>query len=257
MFSSGPLKPMSDVGTLPLLDLAIARKIFRARDGSPFTAVADFSLSVVPREFVCLIGPSGCGKTTILKIVLGLDRAFDGRMTSHPQRLSIGAVFQEPRLLPWRTVEQNIRLAMPRERRDLNLDELFETMGFSQQRHRYPAELSLGQARRVAIARALAVEHELLVLDEALTSLDDQAADGLRRTLLATAARHGTAVLMVTHNLREALELADRLIFLEGPPARIRKEISLSEPRDRRTEAWIESRYRDLTRTPSSEVDAD
>src|SRR5437879_5167140 len=100
---------MSDAGAPPLLDLRIVRKAYRDHQGAVVEAVKGLSLSIAPGEFVCLIGPSGCGKTTSLKILLGLDRDFEGQMTPDPAQLSIGVAFQEPRLLPWRTVEQNIR----------------------------------------------------------------------------------------------------------------------------------------------------
>ncbi|CAM5767208.1 ABC transporter ATP-binding protein [Labrys miyagiensis] len=238
---------MSDAGAPPLLELEILRKTYGGRGGATVEAVRNLALSLPRGEFVCLIGPSGCGKTTCLRILLGLDRDFEGSMRPDPAGLSVGVVFQEPRLLPWRSVEQNIRLAMPLQERSRNLDDLFSEMGLSDRRSHFPGALSLGLARRASLARALAVERELLVLDEPFVSLDDKAAQELRNCLLAAVSRHRIAVLMVTHNLREALELADRLVFLGGPPASIREEVRLTMPRRERTQGWIADRHGKLT----------
>src|SRR3954466_5280535 len=104
---------MPDVGAQQALEIDITRKVYRRADGATLEAVRDLRLSAGPREFVCLIGPSGCGKTTTLRILLGLDRSFEGQVRPGCDRRRVGVVFQEPRLLPWRTVEQNIRLAAP------------------------------------------------------------------------------------------------------------------------------------------------
>ncbi|TGT34808.1 ATP-binding cassette domain-containing protein, partial [Mesorhizobium sp. M8A.F.Ca.ET.165.01.1.1] len=124
----------------------------------------------------------------------------------------IAAVFQEPTLLPWRTVEQNVRLALPKDLRTKNLDGLFASLGLTGMRSLYPAELSLGLARRAALARAFATEPAVLFLDEPFVSLDGRTAEQLRRLLLAVWSARPTTALMVTHNLTEALTLSDRII---------------------------------------------
>src|SRR6202008_2779972 len=129
-----------------------------------------------------LVCPSGCGKTTLLRIITGLDRDYSG-VVSLPDHGKLGMVFQEPRLLPWRTVEQNVRLGAP-EASDAELDALFAALGLAKHRHHFPGELSLGQARRVALARAFAVGPDLLVLDEPFVSLDAELADRLRAELV-------------------------------------------------------------------------
>jgi NitT/TauT family transport system ATP-binding protein len=209
-------------------------------------AVKDLSLTIAAGEFVCLIGPSGCGKTTTLRILLGLDRDFEGQVTPDPRRLAIGVAFQEPRLLPWRTVEQNIRLALPASRRQRNLEHLLADFGLSAWRARYPGELSLGLARRVSLARALADDPQLLILDEPFVSLDDRAATDLRTLVLAAARKHDMSVLMVTHNIREALWLADRLVLLGPRPAHVLGEVVLDAPRAVRTGPWIEQQHHKL-----------
>jgi NitT/TauT family transport system ATP-binding protein len=216
-------------------------------------AVRDLRLLIQEGETVCLIGPSGAGKTTTLRILAGLDREFEGRVWPDSRLMRVGIVFQEPRLLPWRSVEENVRLALPREDRGRNLDHLFADLGLASWRSRYPAELSGGLQRRVAIARALAIEPRLLVLDEPFVSLDDHAAAELRAVVFDIVASRRRSVLMVTHNVREALGLADRLVLVSPRPATLLADIELEEPRERRTPIWIETRRLELSaRYPST-----
>jgi NitT/TauT family transport system ATP-binding protein len=232
----------------PLLDLAVEAKVYRAADAAPVEAVRGLALTIARGETVCLIGPSGSGKTTTLRILLGLDRAFEGSIAPDPGSLRIGMVFQEPRLLPWRSVEQNIRLALPRPERGRSLDGLLEDLGLGPWRGRYPGELSLGMQRRVALARALALDPDLLVLDEPFVSLDDRAAEELRAVVFGAATRRAASVLMVTHNVREALDVADRLVLLTPRPASVLGEVALDTPRPARSRAWAEEVRADLAR---------
>jgi NitT/TauT family transport system ATP-binding protein len=147
-------------------------------------------------------------------------------------------VFQEPRLLPWRSVEDNVRLAAPNAD-DAALGALFDTLDLSAHRGHFPGELSLGLARRVALARALAVEPTLLILDEPFTSLDAPLAARLRDELTLLVARTPVATLLVTHDLDEAARLADRLIALAARPARVLAEITIPAGRGTRDESAI------------------
>src|SRR5215204_4169833 len=162
---------MPGAGASPPLEIDILRKIYRNADGRSVEAVRNLAFSIQPHSFVCLIGPSGCGKTTILRILLGLDRDFEGCVRPDVGDLPVGVVFQEPRLLPWRTVEENVGLSLRSYRLARTLDPLFAELDLEDWRHRYPGELSLGMARRAALARALAIEPDLLVLDEPFVSL--------------------------------------------------------------------------------------
>jgi NitT/TauT family transport system ATP-binding protein len=180
-------------------------------------------------EVAALVGPSGCGKTTLLRIIAGLDRDFKGRVIL-PAGGRLGMVFQEPRLLAWRTVEQNVRLAAPRAS-DAELAALFEMLELTLHRSHYPGELSLGLARRVALARAFAVKPDLLLLDEPFVSLDATLALRLREELAELVNRRSPMTLLVTHDLDEAIGLADRMLFLSSSPARIIAEIPVSSPR--------------------------
>src|SRR5262249_17977996 len=172
---------MLPAGARGELDVNIKQKSFRAASGGKFQVLGELVFGLGSGKVAALVGPSGCGKTTLLRVVAGLDPDFAGRapLPAHGQR---GMVFQEPRLLPWRTVEQNVRLAAPRAT-DAELDMLFQTLGLGAHRDHYPGELSLGLARRVALARAFAVEPDLLLLDEPFVSLDHALAARLREEL--------------------------------------------------------------------------
>ena len=180
-----------------------------------------------------LVGPSGCGKTTLLRIIAGLDSDFEGSVAL-PAHGMLGMVFQEPRLLPWRTVEQNVRLAAP-QATDAALDTLFQALGLTAHRDHFPGELSLGLARRVALARAFAVEPDLLLLDEPFVSLDDALAARLRDELADLVNRRPITTLLVTHNVEEAIGLADRLLLLSLSPARVLADVPVTRPRTPRT----------------------
>ncbi len=180
-------------------------------------------------EVAALVGPSGCGKTTLLRIVAGLERDYEGTVNL-PAHGTLGMVFQEPRLLPWRTVEQNVRLAAPRAA-DATLDALFGTLGLAAHRAHYPGELSLGLARRVALARAFAVEPDLLLLDEPFVSLDVALATRLREELADLVRSRPVTTLLVTHDVDEAIGLADRLILLSTSPAHVLAEVRVPRPR--------------------------
>ena len=147
-------------------------------------------------------------------------------------------VFQEPRLLPWRTVEQNVRLAAPAAT-DAELDTLFRALGLAGHRDHYPGELSLGLARRVALARAFAVEPDLLLLDEPFVSLDDALAARLRDELAELVNRRPVTTLLVTHDVEEAIGLADRLFLLSASPARVLAEVPVARPRAKHTPAEL------------------
>src|ERR1700693_6544287 len=155
---------MSRAGDQDRLEVDIKHKSYRKASGGELQVLGAFSIAVGSGEIAALIGPSGCGKTTLLRIIVGLDSDFEGtvRLPAHGR---LGVVFQEPRLLPWRTVEDNVRLAAP-QASEAALKALFATLELAEPPRHYPSELSLGLARRVALARAFAVEPELLVLDE-------------------------------------------------------------------------------------------
>jgi len=220
---------MPPAGVRNRLDVRIERKSYRGASGGELHVLGELALTLGAGEVAALVGPSGCGKTTLLRIVAGLERDFDGSV-SLPAHGTLGMVFQEPRLLPWRTVEQNVRLAAPKAA-DSTLDVLFSTLGLTAHRAHYPGELSLGLARRVALARAFAVEPDLLLLDEPFVSLDVALATRLREELAELVRSRAVTTLLVTHDVDEAIGLADRLILLSKSPACVLAEVPVPRPR--------------------------
>src|SRR5882757_3211906 len=227
------LNDMSPAGVRDRLDVAIKQKSFRSASGGQLQVLGELAFSLAHGEVAALVGPSGCGKTTLLRIIAGLEREFEGTVAL-PAHGMLGMVFQEPRLLPWRTVEQNVRLAAPQVNGAV-LDTLFATLGLAAHRDHYPGELSLGLARRVALARAFAVGPDLLLLDEPFVSLDDALAARLRDELAVLVSRSPVTTLLVTHDIDEAIGLADRLLLLSASPARVVAEVPVTRPRATRT----------------------
>ncbi|HEY2036881.1 MAG TPA: ABC transporter ATP-binding protein [Steroidobacteraceae bacterium] len=214
------------------------KRYARARGAQPHIALAGLSLQVAAGEFVALVGPSGCGKTTFLNIVAGLDRDFDGELRLAPRAdgapARVGYVFQEPRLLPWRTVRENIALVLPPHRADVIVQDLLNAVGLPSAPDLYPLQLSVGMSRRVSIARAFAIVPDLLLMDEPFVSLDHDTVEQLRDLLLKLWHARPTTVLFVTHDIREALVLADRLVLLSGTPGRVLADVPVGLARHRR-----------------------
>ncbi len=206
-------------------------------------AIADLTITVSANQFVCLVGPSGCGKTTLLNMIAGLDQDYEGRITTDDARQtpSIGYVFQNPRLLPWYTVRQNIELVFGREPPAALIDNLLTDMQLLDVQHQYPQRLSLGMQRRVAIIRAFAINPDILLMDEPFVSLDAPTARQVRTLLYSLWLQRPHTVLFVTHDLREAIALADRLMFLSPSPMQVISDITVDIARDQRLdEAQIE-----------------
>jgi NitT/TauT family transport system ATP-binding protein len=224
---------MSPAGVPGRLDVSIKQKSYDSASGGRLQVLSGLALTLRNGEVGALVGPSGCGKTTLLRIIAGLDRNYEGTLVL-PDHGRLGMVFQEPRLLPWRTVEQNVRLAAPAAT-DANLNGLFLALGLAGHRDHYPGELSLGLARRVALARAFAVEPDLLLLDEPFVSLDDALAARLRDELAELVSRRPVTTLLVTHDVDEAIGLADRLFLLSASPARVLAEVAVARPRAKHT----------------------
>jgi len=219
---------MSRAGDLGLLDVRVARKRLVNASGQTVEILSDFAFRLEAGRIGALIGPSGCGKSSLLRILAGLDRQFEGRVMRPPGLLSMA--FQEPRLLPWRTVEENIRLAAP-QIGEGELKALMNALGIAAHRTHFPGELSLGLARRVALARAYAVKPALLLLDEPFVSLDAPLALALQNHLAALVADRAVTAVLVTHDVGEAIRLADRIFVLSPRPARVIGEIRIEAPR--------------------------
>lgn len=194
-------------------------------------AIRGLNFSAEPGEFVAIVGPSGAGKSTLLKIISGLDKDFEGRL-SISQKARIGFMFQEPRLMPWLTVEQNLSLIDQSASRE-ELNRALEHVGLKNCADLWPKQLSGGMQRRVALLRAFLTEPQLLLMDEPFQSLDQPAADQLRSQLLTLWQEKTPTILFVTHNLSEALLLADRVLFLTAGPSRVALDFKVEAARPR------------------------
>jgi ABC-type nitrate/sulfonate/bicarbonate transport system ATPase subunit len=211
---------------VPPLELSIRRKLYRRAGAAPVEAVRDLVLDFPAGSVTALVGPSGCGKTTALRILMGLDPEFEGEVRHRPPRL--GVVFQEPRLLPWRSLGDNLRIvARAAGLPEPPVEALLSRVGLAGWAGHYPRELSLGMARRAALARALAVEPELLVLDEPFVSLDEATAVQLRALVGAVLAERRVTAVLVTHALEDAAALADRIAVLTPRPARLQRLVTV------------------------------
>ncbi len=228
------------------LEVDISRKEFANAAGKRHEVLRNIAFTLEPGEVGVIVGPSGCGKTTLLRILTGLDHDYQGHV-SRPEHARIGMVFQEPRLLPWRSVEDNIRLAAP-QINATRLSALFVVLELSEHRSHFPGELSLGLARRAALARALAVEPDFLVLDEPLASLDEALAARLRDQITTLLESWRTTTLLVTHNLDDAVRLGDRLFLLSARPATMLHALPIRLPRSARSEADIAAIRNELAR---------
>ncbi len=225
-----------------MLDVDIQNKTYKVADGTLLDAIDNIKFKLESQTFTCIVGPSGCGKTTTLRAILGLDKDFSGTVNFKSRANGTGrvaTVFQEPRLLPWRSVEENVRLAMPKKLQGQSLSGLFNELGIEHVKQFFPGELSLGLARRVALARAYALEPELLILDEPFVSLDDATADHLRQLLSMLCQSRPTTSLMVTHNLSEAAALADRIIVFSQRPSTILEDVVVDLAKSERTDKDI------------------
>jgi len=196
------------------VEIAVADKTFAPVAGrAAHRVLRDVSISLAPGSFVVITGPSGCGKSTLLNIVAGLDKSYTGSIRFAAPNPRLAFIFQTPRLLPWRTVEENIALALPvGDARHANIPELIARVGLSGAETAYPERLSLGMQRRAAIARAFVLEPDILLMDEPFVSLDDPTAVALRTLVVELWQRFNTTVLCVTHDRREAIRLATRVI---------------------------------------------
>ncbi|HKG56553.1 MAG TPA: ABC transporter ATP-binding protein [Candidatus Limnocylindrales bacterium] len=226
-------------GRLELRGIAVSFP--RGRDVLPVLDGVD--VTVAPGEVVALIGPNGSGKSTLLRVAAGLLPPNAGTVTLDGERITeptagVGLVFQEPRLLPWRTVATNVAYPLelagwPRPRRTARLAELLDLVKLTEWTGARPAQLSGGMRQRVALARALALEPRVLLLDEPFSALDALTRERLNLELLELWHATGTSALVVTHSIPEAILLADRVVVLSSRPGRVVAELPVDVPRPR------------------------
>jgi len=203
-----------------LLDIHVERKTFAST-----TVLNNIHLQLQPRETVSLLGPSGCGKSTLLRIVAGLEKDFQGTLRRGAGEVAF--VFQEPRLMPWLTVEQNIGLSADDRYDKAWVAQLIEEVGLGGFAQALPKQLSGGMAQRVAIARGLYSRPQVLLLDEPFSAVDAFTRMKLQDLLLQLAKRHAIALLLVTHDVDEALYLSDRVLVMDNRPSSIRQEVAV------------------------------
>ena len=225
----------------PKLRVERLRKTF-VHDRRELVVLDDLELTVRAGEFVCVLGPSGCGKSTLLNIVGGFDTPTSGRVTIDGETVTGPSarrvfVFQEYGIFPWATVRENVALGLAQHaasERARIVDHYLALVGLRDFEHAYPAQLSGGMKQRVAVARALAVSPDVIFMDEPLGALDSLTRLALRREILSLWQRERMTVLFVTHDVDEALQLADRIVVLSARPARIVDIVTVDEahPRD-------------------------
>lgn len=226
----------------PLLQVQSICQNFETAQGE-LNAIRNISFSVTPGEFVCVVGPSGSGKTTLLQILAGLLPPTKGRVLLAGQPLlqpppEISLVFQRPNLMPWRTVLENVKLplqlvGLARGEANLKAASALEMVGLSDFAQAYPKELSGGMEQRVAVARALVQQPRILLLDEPFGALDALTRERLNHEILHLWRTQQLTAVMVTHNIREAVFLADRVLVLSPRPATIAADFNIDLPRPR------------------------
>jgi NitT/TauT family transport system ATP-binding protein len=219
----------------PAIQLDGVSKVY-GRGSSAVTALRDVSLTVATGEFVCLVGTSGCGKSTLLSMIAGLDEPTSGRIDTGGHRVAM--MFQEPALFPWLTATANVELALrarsiARTERRQRAAQLLAVVGLSDFADKRPHQLSGGMRQRVALARALAQDADVLLMDEPFGALDALTRDRLHEELERITAERGLTVLFVTHNVREAVRLADRVILLSAHPGSVVDEFVVTAARPR------------------------
>jgi len=230
-------------------------KSFEGENG-PVRALDAVDFEVRDGELVCIVGPSGCGKTTLFRIIGGLDSPTAGEVTLSGSPVTgptpdLGIVFQEYHLFPWRTVRGNVafgleQLALDGDARERRISEMLRLVGLEGTADSYPSQLSGGMKQRVAIARSLAVDPEFLLMDEPFGSVDAQTRSMLHEELLDVWHETGKTILFVTHDVEEAVTLADRIVVMTPGPGRVREivDVDLPRPRSRTDGAFVEYRER-------------
>lgn len=219
---------------LPVLSAKIKKKKFGEK-----TVLGNVELSISRGEVITLLGASGCGKSTLLRMIAGLDTEYDGEvfLEGRPHKTissEIGFIFQEPRLMPWLDVARNVAFSSSTpDQETKRVSALLEEVGLSKTEALLPKELSGGMAQRVSIARGMFLQPKLLLLDEPFSAVDAFTRMKLQDLLLSVADQHGTTVIMVTHDIDEAIYLSDRIVIIGGKPGVIKDIVSVNKPRPR------------------------
>ena len=230
----------------PAISLQAATKRFATKDGSPFTAITNVTLEVAAGEFVSIVGPTGCGKSTTLSLVSGLEPASRGTIQVHGATVDgipngVGYMFQSDAILPWKNVLDNVALGLryngvTKAEANERAREWISRVGLGGFEDRYPHQLSGGMRKRVAMAQTLIGEPSLLLMDEPFGALDVQTREFMQDQLLELWSGTGAAVVFVTHDLTEAIALADRVVVMTAGPATIKSVVDVTLERPRKVE---------------------
>ncbi|HVZ03709.1 ABC transporter ATP-binding protein [Hyphomicrobium sp.] len=231
------MAPLNGADANGPIRVSVKRKIFPAvGDREAQLVLNNVEFEVAPRSFLVITGPSGCGKSTLLNIIAGLDKDFEGTIDLGPAKDRLTFIFQTPRLLPWRTLYENIALVLPKgDPRHAQIPAMLERVGLGQAMNAYPEMLSLGMQRRAALARGFILEPEILLMDEPFVSLDDPTAASLRELLMDLWHRQPTTVIFVTHDRSEAIQLGTRILRLAPGQASVAQDavVGLTEAQRR------------------------
>jgi NitT/TauT family transport system ATP-binding protein len=242
---------LAAVATREKISVSDATKVYAAKTG-PVHALEGLSVSIAEGEFVCVLGPSGCGKTTLLWAMSGLHALTRGRIllddrpVTGPRPNEIGVIFQEANLLPWRNLRQNIRFPFEIKRARVDerrVDRLLDETGLVGFEDAYPRELSGGMQQRASIVRALAQDPAVLLMDEPFGALDAFTRDEMNLLLLRLWAESGKTIVFVTHNISEAIFLADRVVVMTPRPGRLARIFTIGLPRPRTVEMTFEPSF--------------
>jgi NitT/TauT family transport system ATP-binding protein len=233
-----------------ILDVRGLRKEFTTTDGAPILALDDISFRVHRRELLCVIGPSGCGKSTLARVIAGLDTCSGGQILLDRKPVDgpgadRGMVFQGYTLFPWLTVKKNVMFGLEVSKgltpasAEAEAEQWLELVGLARFAHNYPHELSGGMKQRVAIARALANRPRILLMDEPFGALDAQTRAQMQSYLLQIWRQVDITIVFITHDLDEAVYLADRILVLDAHPGRVRELMEVAVPRPREPQQFL------------------
>jgi len=244
-------------GADPIIDIAHLDKTFLTVRNERVIALSDISLTVAEREFITIVGPSGCGKSTLLKVLAGLIPATRGsiRLAGTPvdrPRRDIGIVFQNPVLLPWRTVLDNVMLpaevqGLPKEAARKRARDLLKMVGLAEFENKYPMELSGGMQQRAAISRALVHDPAILLMDEPFGALDAMTREQMNLDLQRIWMESGKTVILITHSIPEAVFLGDRVVVMTARPGKIARLVDVDIPRPRALDTMGDPEFGRLT----------
>lgn len=232
---------------MPNIEVKNINKIYTSPDGKEVHALQDINLKVNDGEFVCIVGPSGCGKSTLLEIIAGLlpstsgEILLDGKQVQGTSR-DIGVVFQDASLFPWRTIEKNISFGMdvaklPKEERKARVEKYINMVNLKGFEHKYPSQLSGGMRQRAGIARTLAMEPEVILMDEPFSAVDHLTRCTLQEELIQIWEKEKKTILFVTHDINEAVFLANRVVLLSTRPGKIQRIYDVPYPQIRNCNA--------------------